>query len=136
MRYYSVKYKSGRSHPGTQEFWKITIDSKHEGDLGLLEHEKLHVQNWYAVTILCLLIVGALAYWVAPIIGWLAVLAPFAKKALYRTQWFRVWEELRSYKAQLKVGVGPGRPYGSNEFAIAAMIGHGMDEDDARKALG
>ena len=38
------------------------------------------------------------------------------------------------YKVHVKIGVGPGLPYRDNEFAIKAMVGHGMDEGEARDA--
>ncbi|GGC87519.1 hypothetical protein [Halopseudomonas salina] len=48
----------------------------------------------------------------------------------------RIQLELQAYKVHVKIGVGPGLPYRDREFAINAMVGHGMDAKDARRALG
>lgn len=136
MKLYSLKYVKSQSHPGIQKMWKITIIDKYRADDGLLAHELVHVKQWYAAMLLTFLLGAALWYWVAPVLGFLALAAPWAHGALYRVKALRIQMELHAYKVHVKIGVGPGLPYRDNEFAIAAMVGHGMDAKDARRALG
>lgn len=130
MKLYSVKYKAGQKSPGNQKFWRIIIDSKYKGDVGLLTHEVRHVLHWWAFVVLTLALAGALSLLVAPAYGLIAVVAPWAYHGAYRVKALRILFELDCYRAQLRAG-----SYVSNEFAVKAMVGHGMDEKDARAAL-
>ncbi len=135
MKFYSLKYRT-RTPPGGQKMWKVEIDPNHRVDEGLLAHELVHVKQWYAAMLLTFLLGAVLWYWVAPVLGFLALAAPWAHGALYRVKALRILMELHAYKVHVKIGVGPGLPYRDREFAIKAMVGHGMDAKDARRALG
>lgn len=131
MKYYSLKYKPGPGKsPGNQKLWRIEIDSKYKHDKGLLAHEVCHVQQWYAAMFAVLLIASLLSFLVVPAWGLLAIAAPFAQQALYRVKAIRILMELQCYRAQIKAW-----NYTNNEFAVRAMVGHGMGENKARKAL-
>lgn len=135
MKFYSLKYTWPQTPPGSQYLWRIRIDSRYKVDGGLLAHEVRHVQHWYAFGLLTVLLGIMLGMMVAPELYSVCAAAPWTYHVLYRAKWFRVMAELACYRKQLRVGFGPGLPYRNAEFAIKAMIGHGMDEDDARKAL-
>ena len=80
MKYYLIKYieKLPSGFGGVAQGPLIKVLSKHKGDIGLLEHEKTHVQQWYAVlgfalllsTLLTLLVSSALwpVYGLAPVL--------------------------------------------------------------------
>ena len=135
MRCYSLSYKDGLNPPGNQRMWRITIASSAKGDIGLLTHEARHVLHWYAFGLLTVLLGIMLGMMVAPELYGVCAAAPWTYHVLYRIKALRIMFELACYKAQLRAGYAPGRPYTNAEFAVQAMIGHGMDEDDARKAL-
>lgn len=135
MKWYSLKYRH-RSPPGGQEMWKVEIDPNHKVDDGLLAHELVHVKQWYAAMLLTFLLAAALWYGVAPVLGLLALFGPWTHNAMARVKMLRIQLELQAYKVHVKIGVGPGLPYRDREFAIKAMVGHGMDAKDARRALG
>tara|TARA_Y100000758_G_scaffold286947_1_gene238023 strand:- start:146 stop:541 length:396 start_codon:yes stop_codon:yes gene_type:complete len=131
MKLYSVKYKAAQKSPGSQKFWRITIDSKYKGDVGLLTHEVRHVLHWWVFVVLTLALAGALVLLVAPAYGLIALAAPWVYHWSYRVKALRIWFELDCYRAQLRAG-----SYVSDEFAVKAMVGHGMSASAARAALG
>ena len=131
MKFYSVKYKAAQKSPGTQKFWRITIDSKYSGDIGLLTHEVRHALHWWAFVVFTLAVAGAMALLVAPAYGLIAGVAPWTYHWSYRVKALRILFELDCYRAQLRAG-----SYISDEFAVKAMVGHGMSASAARDALG
>ena len=131
MKFYSVKYKAAKKSPGTQKFWRITIDSKYSGDIGLLTHEVRHALHWWAFVVFTLAVAGAMALLVAPAYGLIAGVAPWTYHWSYRVKALRILFELDCYRAQLRAG-----SYISDEFAVKAMVGHGMSASAARDALG
>ncbi|MED5492660.1 MAG: hypothetical protein VYD45_11145 [Pseudomonadota bacterium] len=130
MKLYSVKYKAGQKSPGSQKFWRITVDSKYKGDIGLLTHEVRHVLHWWVFVVLTLALAGALSLLVAPAYGLVALVAPWTYHWSYRVKALRIIFELDCYRAQLRAG-----SYVSDEFAVKAMVGHGMSASAARDAL-
>lgn len=130
MKFYSVKYKAGQKSPGKQKFWRVTIDSKYKGDVGLLTHEVRHVLHWWVSVVLTLALAGAMALLVAPAYGLIAGVAPWTYHWSYRVKALRILFELDCYRAQLRAG-----SYVSDEFAVKAMVCHGMSASAARDAL-
>lgn len=135
MKWYSLKYRH-RTPPGWQKMWQVEIDPQYKADDGLLAHELIHVKQWYAAILLTFLLAAALWYWVDPVLGLLALFGPWTHNAMARVKMLRIQLELQAYKVHVKIGVGPGLPYRDREFAIKAMVGHGMNAKDARRALG
>lgn len=96
----------------------IKIRPKYVGDGGLLEHEKVHVRQWYAWLALGLLIGTLLTLLVSPSLWALFGLAPFLHSLLYKfVRPYRRWCEVQAYRKQLATG-----GYDSNDFAVAALV--------------
>lgn len=95
MIFYSSRVKGGIRLKGTPF---IIINPKHTGDRGLIAHEQEHVKQY-----LMLFPLGALLY---PFIGLMCLIAcMFVCDLLYTfIPKFRLWSEIRAYKAQLKHG--------------------------------
>lgn len=84
----------------------IFIRPKYRGDIGLLEHEKMHVAQWWIVTLLAvaaILAIGHLGYGL-PLLQ-AASYAPVAigvYSLLYEmVPPFRLWAEVQAYRKQL-----------------------------------
>ena len=102
--------------------------------MGLLEHEKTHVRQWYAVLGIGLLLCTLLMLFVSTALWPLYGLAPFSHQLLYKVvRPYRRWCEVKAYRKQIAVG-----GYTSNEFAVTAMVekyGLGLSVDKARALL-
>jgi hypothetical protein len=112
----------------------IKIRPKYEGDKGLLEHEKTHVRQWYALTGLGLVIAAALMLLVSPAFWPISVAAPFLHALIYKyLRPYRQWCEVRAYREQIAVGY-----YVHLDFAMTALVDKydlGLDADEARALL-
>lgn len=96
----------------------IKIRPKYAADKGLLEHEKVHVRQWYAVLGLGLLLCTLLTLLVSPSLWPLYGLAPFSHQLLYRfVRPYRRWCEVKAYRKQLATG-----GYDSTDFAVTALV--------------
>ena len=80
MQFYFVQYtdKLANGFGGTAQGPVIKILSKYKDDAGLLEHEKTHVRQWYAVLALGLLLCTLLTLIVLPSLWPLYGLALFS----------------------------------------------------------
>ena len=97
---------------------RIKIRPKYTDDKGLLEHEKVHVRQWYAVLILGVLFSAGLSLVVSPDLWPMYCLAPFLHTLLYKSvRHYRRWCEVRAYRKQIAVG-----GYVSNEFSVTALV--------------
>ena len=120
MNYYLVKVteKIVNGFGGTAQGPIIKILPKYKDDIGLLEHEKVHVRQWYAWLALGLLIGTLLTLLVSPSLWPLFGLAPFLHSLLYKfVRPYRRWCEVQAYRKQLATG-----GYNSNDFAVAALV--------------
>ena len=120
MKYYLIKYAKElpNGFGGTAQGPLIKILSKYKDDAGLLEHEKVHVRQWYAVLALVLLISGLLTLLVSPSLWPLYGLAPFLHQLLYKfVRPYRRWCEVQAYRKQLAIG-----GYDSSHFAVTALV--------------
>lgn len=96
----------------------IKIRPKYQGDPGIIEHEKVHVRQWYAATAICLLIGGLLGVLVSDNLLWLMGVGPAVHPLLYRwARPYRRWSEVQAYGKQIAVGGSAGP-----EFAVAALV--------------
>ena len=120
MKYYLIKHteKLANGFGGTAQGPLIKILSKYKDDTGLIEHEKTHVRQWYAVLaiglLLCtlLMLLVSLSLW--PLLG----LAPSLHPLLYKfVRPYRRWCEVRAYRKQLAAG-----GYDSTDFAVTALV--------------
>ena len=127
MKYYMLKYSDDlpEGFGGTTQGPVIKIRPKYKGDMGLLEHEKTHVRQWYALTGLGLVLTVLLmliwpAFWPAGAVG------PFIHSLLYKNvQPYRQWCEVQAYREQLAMG-----GYTNSDFAVTALIGkYGLSLD-------
>ena len=119
MNYYRIVYteKISNGFGGTAQGPFIKILSKYKDDAGLLEHEKVHVRQWYAVLVLVLLS-GLLTLLVSPSLWPLCGLALFGHQLLYKfVRPYRRWCEVQAYRKQLITG-----DYDSSDFAVAALV--------------
>ena len=120
VKYYLVKSskKLPNGFGGTAQGPLIKILSKYKGDIGLLEHEKTHVRQWYAVLAIGVLICTLLTLLVSPSLWPLYGLALFSHQLLYKfVRPYRRWCEVKAYRKQVAVG-----GYDSNDFAVAALV--------------
>ena len=136
VKYYLVKSskKLPNGFGGTAQGPLIKILSKYKGDIGLLEHEKTHVRQWYAVLAIGLLICTLLTLLVSPSLWPLYGLALFIHQLLYKfVRPYRCWCEVTAYRKQVAVG-----GYSSNEFAVTMLVekyGLDLSVDEARALL-
>lgn len=120
MSYYLVKVTENivNGFGGTAQGPIIKVLPKYKDDIGLLEHEKVHVRQWYAWLALGLLIGTLLTLLVSPSLWPLFGLAPFLHSLLYKfVRPYRRWCEVQAYRKQLATG-----GYNSNDFAVAALV--------------
>lgn len=136
MKYYLLKYTTSLStgFGGTTQGPIIKILPKYKDDIGLLEHEKTHVRQWYFWLAVGLLLGTMLNLLVSPSLWPLLGLAPFLHQLLYKfVRPYRCWCEVQAYRKQIAVG-----GYLSNDFAVAALVekyGLKLSADKARALL-
>ena len=137
MKYYLLQLSESlpNGFGGTAQGPLIKLLPQYQHDVGLLEHEKTHVRQWYAVTALGLLLSVLLALLVAPAFWVVCGVSPWLHQLLYRfVRPYRRWSEVRSYRKQIAVG-----GYASTTFAVTALVekyGLGLSVNDARALLG
>lgn len=120
MNYYWIKYNEqvAKGFGGTTQGPVIKILPKYKDDIGLLEHEKTHVRQWYFWLAVGLLLGTMLTLLVSPSLWPLFGLAPFLHQLLYKfVRPYRCWCEVQAYRKQIAVG-----GYLSNDFAVAALV--------------
>lgn len=136
MKCYWIKYtqKIVNGFGGTAQGPLIKILPKYKDDVGLIEHEKTHVRQWYAVLSLGLLFCTLLTLLVSPSLWPLYGVAPFLHQLLYKfLRPYRRWCEVQAYRKQIAIG-----GYASNEFAVTALVEKydlGLSVDEARALL-
>ena len=136
MKYYLIKHteKLANGFGGMAQGPLIKILSKYKDDTGLIEHEKTHVRQWYAVLAIGLLLCTLLTLLVSPSLWLLYGLAPALHPLLYKfVRPYRRWCEVQAYRTQIKTG-----DYISNEFAVTALVekyGLRLGADEARALL-
>lgn len=120
MKYYLIKLSEElpSGFGGTAQGPLIKLLPKYQSDVGLIEHEKAHVRQWYFWFALGLLLSTLLMLLVSPSLWPLYGLAPFLHQLLYRfVRPYRRWSEVQAYRKQIATG-----GYGSNDFAVAALV--------------
>lgn len=136
MKYFKVKYTDKIAEKFGGETWGplIKIRPKYVSDTGLIEHEKTHVRQWYAVLALGLLLGTMLMLLVSPSLWPVLGVAPVLHQLLY--QWvrpYRRWCEVQAYRKQISVG-----GYSSTTFAVTALVekyGLGLSVNEAEVLL-
>lgn len=119
MKYYLIKLSEElpSGFGGTAQGPLIKLLPKYQSDVGLIEHEKAHVRQWYFWFALGLLLSALLALLVSPSLWPLCGLAPFLHSLLYKfVRPYRRWCEVEAYRKQIAIG-----GYASNEFAVNAL---------------
>ena len=120
MKYYLIKLAESlpNGFGGTAQGPLIKLLPKYQNDAGLIEHEKTHVRQWYAVLAIGLLLCTLLTLLVAPSLWPLYGLAPLLHPLLYKfVRPYRRWCEVQAYRKQIAIG-----GYASNEFAVTALV--------------
>ena len=136
MQYYVIKYVNTlpNGFGGTAQGPVIRLQSKYKDDAGLIEHEKTHVRQWYAVTAIGILIFSMLTLFVSPDLWPAFGLAPCLHPLLYRlVRPYRRWSEVQAYRKQIATG-----GYNSHDFAETALVekyGLRLSVDEARTLL-
>lgn len=136
MKYYLIKLSESlpNGFGGTAQGPLIKLLPKYQHDAGLIEHEKTHVRQWYAVLAIGLLLSTLLTLLVSPSLWPLYGLAPFLHQLLYKfLRPYRRWCEVQAYRKQIAIG-----GYASNEFAVTALVEKydlGLYVDEARALL-
>lgn len=137
MNYYWLKLvgKLPNGFGGTAKGPLIKLLSKYKDDVGLIEHEKTHVRQWYAVLGVGLLLCTLLTLLLSPSLWPLYGAAPFLHQLLYRfARPYRRWCEVRAYRKQIETG-----GYAGTEFAVTALVEKydlRLGADEARALLG
>ena len=136
MNYYLIKLVESlpNGFGGTAQGPLIKLLPKYQHDVGLIEHEKTHVRQWYAVLAIGLLFSTFLTLLVSPSLWPLYGLAPLSHQLLYKlVRPYRRWCEVRAYRKQIAIG-----GYASNEFAVTALVEKyalGLSVDEAKALL-
>lgn len=136
MKYYLVRYTDelAKGFGGLSQGPIIKLLSKYRDDVGLLEHEKMHVRQWYSVLAIGLLICTLLMLLVSPSLWPMYGAALFLHQMFYKcVRPYRRWCEVKAYRKQIEVG-----GYISNDFAVAAIVEKydlGLSVDEARALL-
>ena len=136
MNYYWLKLvgKLPNGFGGTAQGPLIKILPKYEDDAGLIEHEKVHVRQWYAWLCLGLLFSTLLMLLASSSLWPLFSVAPFLHPLLYKfIRPYRRWSEVQAYRKQLAVG-----GYDRNDFAVNALVEKydlNLSADDAKALL-
>lgn len=120
VKLYRVKYvkELPNGFGGTAQGPLIKILPKYKDDIGLLEHEKVHVLQWYAWLAIGLLLSTLLTLLVSPSLWPLYGLAPLLHQLLYKfVRPYRRWCEVQAYSKQPATG-----GYSSSDFAVAALV--------------
>ena len=136
MKYYLIKLSQSlpNGFGGTAQGPLIKLLPKYQHDVGLIEHEKTHVRQWYAVLAIGLLLCTMLTLLVSPSLWPLYGLAPFFHQLLYKfVRPYRRWCEVRAYRKQIETG-----GYTGTEFALTALVEKydlGLSVDEARALL-
>lgn len=87
---------SSTSHVGAARFCFIFIRPSYRGDEGLYQHELTHVKQWWCITIVSALLLGAMYMPAAGVsIGVYGMLYQWVPR-------FRLWAEAQAFKRQLK----------------------------------
>jgi hypothetical protein len=120
MKYYILKYSDDLpdGFGGATQGPFIKVRPRYQNDGGLLEHEKTHVQQWYALMGLGLAIVAALALLVSPALCPAAAVAPFLHPLLYKfLRPYRQWCEVQAYREQIEADGNS-----NSDFAVTALV--------------
>ncbi|VVN51159.1 hypothetical protein PS685_00573 [Pseudomonas fluorescens] len=120
MNYYFLKITAElpNGFGGTAQGPFIKILAKYKDDIGLREHEKVHVRQWYALLTIGLLLSALLTLLVSPSFWPFYGLAPFLHQLLYKfVRPYRRWCEVQAYRKQLATG-----GYDSTDFAVSALV--------------
>lgn len=120
MKYYFVKYTDNIPEKFAGEACGplIKIRTRYVANQGLLEHEKVHVQQWYVGLIITIFAVVLVALICTPLFMVLIGVSPFSHSLLYKyVRVYRQWCEVCAYRKQISVG-----DYESNCFAVIALV--------------
>ena len=120
MKYYLIKLSESlpNGFGGTAQGPLIKLLPKYQHDAGLIEHEKTHVRQWYAMLSIGLLLCTLLMLLVSPYLWPLYGLAPVLYQLLYKfVRPYRRWCEVQAYRKQIATG-----DYACNEFAVTALV--------------
>lgn len=144
MKYYITRYtdKLPSWQAGNARLFLITLRKGKEHDIGLLEHEKCHVRQWWALFLLMSLIGWPALYFFSgdpvmmPVSIAITGLAPALHALLYLlVRPYRQWSEVQAYKTQVAKG-----NYRDNSFAVRALMNPkyklNLTESEASKLLG
>ena len=136
MKYYLIKLSESlpNGFGGAAQGPLIKLLPKYQHDVGLLEHEKTHVRQWYAVLALGMLVSALLALLVSPTFWIGCAVAPSLHPLLYKfARPYRRWSEVQAYRKQIALG-----NYISTEFAVTALVEKydlSLSVDEARALL-
>ena len=134
MRYYKLKYVSNsRDWDSKSYMWKIEVQKDKKGEIGILEHEKFHVRQWWYTMLVVIALSVILGGLCSPLWLGLILASPLAHKLLYSIRIYRKMSEISAYRIQLDKG-----RYADPQFAVNALTTKHdlrMSERDARKAL-
>lgn len=136
MKYYLIKCTNSlpNGFGGTTQGPLIKLLPKYKNDVGLIEHEKTHVRQWYAAMVFWLFVCTLLALLVSPACWTACGVAPCVHQVLYKfVRPYRRWCEVQAYRKQITVG-----GYTSNEFAVTFLAEKyelNLSASDARALL-
>ena len=136
MKYYFFKATDSVSEDFGGETYGplIRLRPKYANDHGLLEYEKTHVRQWYALMAIGVLLCTMLTLFASSALWPVYGLAPWLHTLLYKfVRPYRRWSEVQAYRKQIATG-----GYNNAEFAVTALVekyGLRLTVDEARTLL-
>lgn len=142
MKYYVVRHTDNIPAwaAATSRLFLISIRKGKEGDVGILEHEKTHVRQWWKFFIPLSLVGWLLLYFASGTTAGFSAslvvigLAPSLHALLYKTtRRYRLWSEVEAYRAQIRHG---GRTQAAVKGIMNPEYRFNLTEQDAKELLG
>lgn len=134
MKYYLISYPETLSDgfSGSAKGPFIKLIAKSRDDVGLLEHEKTHVRQWYGASAGGVVVGALLSLLVSPAFWGLALGALSIHPLLYQfIRPYRKWSEVQAYRKQLATGGYPSSEFAAKHLATKYDLGLTLDEAKA-----
>lgn len=134
MNYFFLKYTDNISEKYAGETFGplIKIRPKHSESVGLLEHEKTHVRQWYFCFLVLVVLATILACTVYAPLAVIGGLGPSAHGVMYKfCRPYRLWSEVQAYRKQIEEG-----SYVDIAFAVSSLAAdYDLNIDERQASL-
>lgn len=122
---YWLRVSDKPQYAADSKFFRIRVKPEYTEDVGLIEHEKVHVKHWYYGLLLCVPVWILLFILDFPNIAFIVLCLSVTLKGLLYTlvPSIRLWMEVEAYKTQIKYTENPNIEF----FAEMLSTGYGLD---------